>query len=186
MGVAAPKTEDELLPKDVARLALDACDNLIADATQWAVDWMSANPAWVARYQDEMARRWMLNHLHRAVNDQRHLATGGAPAHHAGNRAQENVVAFQSQLTATIADNYSRMMDAPLWGGKRIGDATPPEIRESAEQFAKSGKAMTRKANWQTAVADAAEKNGVGPTDKIRESLSERTLAKLWEESCVA
>lgn len=175
---AAEKITEEYLPSHLAREALEGTDGSRLEATAWALDWLRKHRAWADMHWEAMATAWLDKTIGREISDVRRSSV--RQSHKTGGG---DVVPFQSQLTAAIADNYSRMMDAPLWGGKRIGDATPYEIRESAEQFARNGKSLARKAYWQIAVAEHAEKNGIGPDERVRDSLSEATLARLWEEA---
>lgn len=75
-----------------------------------------------------------------------------------------------------------RLLDTPIWGGKRLADATPAELRESARQYSEKSTDMARKARWQNAIADAAAKKGNGP---VGAHLSEDAVAKLWEKANV-
>lgn len=180
---AVVKSDDEFLPRDLARLALAEAPGPLENAVAWAAEWLEKNPDWRESHRKEMEVVWLRHAINGAICHERKvsngLPTGG------GRTSASNVIPMPANtVAAAIADNYSRMMDFPLWGSsKRIGDATVAEIRASAEGFGKQGRTLLRKERWQLAVADAAEKNSDNPEAPIRESLPERTLARLWEES---
>lgn len=177
---AQRKEQTEILPIDLGRMALEATDDCMAKATDWAFDWLKQNPAWAANYAEDMARKWAEAQVGYALKVARRkigqASTSPSPV----------VVPFQSQMTAAIEANYSRMIDAPIWGGKKIGDATPQEIRESADQYHKQGSNMIRKSAWQIAIAEAAEKNGAGINEPVRKVLAPKTFEQLWEETDAA
>ena len=182
MSAVAQTQSTEMLPMDVARLALEANENSVAGATDWFLNWMRENPQWSALHTDAILRRWAMDTVTHAIKGER----VAAERQHRRNDVPSGVVPFQSALTEAVNANYCRMMDAPIWGGKKIGDATPQEIRESAHLFAENGKTMVRKAVWQNAIADAAEKNGAGINEPVRKVLSPKTFEQLWEESDAA
>ena len=85
-------------------------------------------------------------------------------------------------LAEAMSNELRRFMDMPIYGGKPIRNATPAEVRESASSYKIASRSMALQSRWQEAVAAAAEKNG--PVDApIGSTLSEATLAKLWEEA---
>lgn len=183
MGAVA-KEKDELLPKDIVRMALAASNNIVQQGVEWMLAWIMDHPEWIAVHQDAILRAWVQGHMNNELNYQRNSCLGTG-AKQKGARS-ENIVSFQSALTEAINSNYSRMMDAPLYGGKRIGDATPAEIRASAEQFQTNGKSMLKKAVWQFRVAEKAEENGCGVNEPVRTALTPKTFEELWEASDVA
>lgn len=181
---ALRKPKEGIVPKDLARMAMEASSNINVDATEWALDWMRKNPKWVSQHQDEMMRYWIGHHIrtassgnHRALRGDAGVGTALQPA---------NILPFQSALTQAVNANWSRMMDAPIWGGKKIADATPDEIRESARNFALNGNSMLRRSRFEIAIAEAAEKNGAGSNEPVRNVLSPTTFEQLWEKSDAA
>jgi hypothetical protein len=88
--------------------------------------------------------------------------------------------AFGAALGQAMRNEATRLMDMPIFGGKRLADATPEELRESARRYDLVATDARRKARFHQLVADAAAKKGDGPIGK---TLTERTLITLWEKS---
>ncbi|RYG81390.1 MAG: hypothetical protein EON59_14700 [Alphaproteobacteria bacterium] len=184
MNALAENSPAELSPAMVARMALEACENIRLDATEWMVAYIRDNPSWASCHADEMARRWANDTVGREIMTASQSTFGVRRVGHAASEA--TVVPFQSALTEAVNSNFSRLMDSPIWGGKKIGDATPEEIRESARQFGDNGRTLLRKSRWQLAIADAAEKNGAGINEPVRKVLSPKTFEQLWEQTDAA
>lgn len=172
----------DLQPHQLAKMAMENTDGSRAAGTEWIIKWLSENPNWLNAHLSDVCRDWASNQVGLQLNKSRHVSIFG------NVRKDKKPTLVQSRpLKTAIEGEYSRFMDFPLHGtGKKIGDATPAEVRESAEKFALSGRSIMRRARWQFAVADAALKNATSGTDCIRESLSEATLYNLWEESNAA
>lgn len=161
-------------PLDTARqLALAALDDAGGDL-ETAADALSAkilsSPDLIKTHLAKIVEAWAHEQIRFALRDQRKSIVRSASA------------MSRPGLDAAMRNELARLMDMPIYGGKRIGDATPAEIRASAGQYRTSARSYGVQATWQEAVAAAAEKNG--PADKpIKSTLSEATLAKLWEEA---
>jgi len=180
---ALVKENDDLLTTELVRMAMEATEYSSAAAVDWALGWIRSNPAWRAAHEEEIIRAWLVVRVGMVTKNERQAC---AEERQGGGYSTANVTPFKSALTEAVNANYSRMIDSPIWGGKRIGDATPEEIRESARQFDLHGKSMIRKARWQVAVADAAEANGAGVNEPVRSALTPKTFEQLWEEADVA
>lgn len=169
-----------LTSKEVTLLAIEAKGQIISEARQWMLDWLRKNPEWIAAHLEEVVGSWANEQLRRAVQDNNRALRGDQ---HGSMIDKTAITPFETALTEAINANYSRMMDASIWGGKKIGDATPDEIRDSARRFAENGSSMLRQHRWQSAIAEAAEKNGAGPNEPVRNVLSPTTFDQLWEQS---
>ena len=84
---------------------------------------------------------------------------------------------FASALSSAMNNEMVRLMDMPIFGGKRMADATPAEVRESAKRYELLADDTARKARWQNMVAAEAEKVGA---DVIGAALTEDALVRLW------
>lgn len=89
---------------------------------------------------------------------------------------------FGDALKGAMQAELTRMMDTPLFGGKRMRDATVEEVRESARRYALLAEDTGRKARWQELVAEAAEKKRA---KTIGTALTEKVLVELWDKSDV-
>lgn len=90
---------------------------------------------------------------------------------------------FGTALASAMEAEFTRFMEMPLFGGMPLGRSTAADVRESAAQYEKMSSTAARRARWQYAVAEAAEKNADRSDATISQTLSEATLAKLWEAS---
>ena len=159
---------------ELAEAALSDADGDVEAAANALADRLIAIPEIVKRHIREWALDWSKAQIQSTLKARRqsiirHMA---APSD-----------AFQSALTAAVSNEYRRMMDMPLWGGLRLGDATAAQVRESALKYEAMSADMRRKASWQKIVADAVEKNSDSDTATVSETLPENTLIRLWEES---
>lgn len=76
------------------------------------------------------------------------------------------------------ASNRMMLMQFQLPGGKILGDATAPEVREAASFYGKQAKDMGHKSRWLELIAANVKKNKT-----VRESLDESKLQELKRES---
>lgn len=154
------------------RLALEEANGDLVGAVNWLTSQIMAEPRIVGDEQlASWARAWAYAKVHSAIASERKTAL----------RPVTNDT-FASALSGAMQSELTRMMDTPLFGGKRLRDATVEEVRESARRYALIAEDTGRKARWQSAVADAAEKKR-GKT--IGTALDEKTLTRLWDESDV-
>ncbi|MGN6290428.1 MAG: hypothetical protein ACTHNA_14330 [Sphingopyxis terrae] len=174
--------KEKIRPHELAAMAADAVGTE-AESTSWIVDWVKADKNFLRDNLDEIVACWARNLMARYRNDERRNIVGGSRHLAASDTAPP---AYSSQLSAAINANFSRLMDRPIWGGKKIADATPEEIRASARDFSLRGNTMLREARFNNLIADAAEKNGVGINEPVRTGLSPKTFEQLWEESDAA
>ena len=148
--------------------ALDEADNNIAVAVDIVCNRVIADKALAKQLLPEMVKVWAREEVCGYVSRKR---TKIAVVANSGK--------FSASLKSTATAEVTRLMEMPLYGGKRIGDAIPSEIRDSAGQYQAAALTMATRARWQSAVADAAER--VAADKPTRETLSERDLQALWE-----
>lgn len=136
-----------------------------------------ADPKIVSSYLPEWAKTWARQRISNIVANGRakiiRVVSSAQPAETGG---------FSKALGQAMSNEFRRLMDMPIHGGKRIADATPDEVRESAAWYQQTANGYARMACWQHAVAVEAAKNG---GDTIGASLSEATLTRLWSEANV-
>ncbi len=160
-------------------LALDALNRMGGDsalAINMLADRLLADPELIEANLAAMAKSWAREQVGAALTEWRaqiiRQASGIVP----------RPPAYAGQLAAAMVAEHSRMMDFPLYGGKRLGDATIAEVRESAASYAAISRDTGRKARWQAMIAEAAAATGdeLAPIQSI---LSEATLVNLWGEA---
>lgn len=95
-------------------------------------------------------------------------AAGAAP------KAKTSIVALANGLAASL-------MNFPLAGGVRLGDATREEVLAQAGMYAATAKDAGHKARWLEAVAAR-----VAPGQRVREALTDEALSSLQEEAANA
>lgn len=166
-------------PDEIAELvaaALDDSDGNIIEAADALADKLIQTPALVKEHLRDWARSWAYHRITDILAIRRKSIVRGlaGPTPAAG---------FQNALGAAVQSEFDRLMDMPLFGGKRLGDATAAEVRESAERYDTKAKDMARKARWQIAVAEAVESGSNGEDATVRGTLAEATLIRLWEEA---
>lgn len=175
MATAARAIEPEVtggLGEKLEVAALDATGGDVVRAIDYMVERVLENEDMLRAHREEMCRIWARQRIGNALQSWRHKIIKYA----------ENPARFADQLAGAMGAEYSRLMDMPLFGGKRLGDATALEIRESANRYASISKDAARKARWQISVADAAEQGGSAELP-IKSILSEATLTKLWSDA---
>lgn len=154
------------------RMALDDAGGDMIRAVELLTSQIMAEPRIVGKEQlGTWARAWAYAKVHALVANERKSSLRPV-----GNDS------FGEALKGAMQTELTRLMYTPLFGGKRMCDATPDEVRESARRYAMIADDTGRKARWQEAVAEAAEKKR-GRT--IGEALNEKTLARLWDQSDV-
>jgi len=121
------------------------------------------------RMMPEWARAWAYDRVHELVAQRRRVILREAPSKD-----------FGPSLQVAMRNEIGRYMNTPIFGGKRLGDATPDEVRESARRYGLLANDANRKARWYEMIADAASKKGDAPISK---TLSEQALAQMWEQS---
>jgi hypothetical protein len=82
-----------------------------------------------------------------------------------------------AMLRDAIAAESARFMDRKLSSGVMVGDADQSMLIAEANRHKK-------KSRWFMAIADQLKRNGFSHS-RVRDCLSERTLAQLWVESDV-
>jgi hypothetical protein len=180
-GAARNKPAPPLAPAADPEQALKASElaaQFLADANddrdraaELLADYLLSRPALLRVHLMSLVLTWAKGQIGAALSKRREAIISAASRPDSGER-----------LVSAMRNEFTRLMDMPLYGGKRLGEATAVELRESARQYAQLAKATSTQAAWQEKVAAAAEKNG-SPTDRISAVLSEKTLAKLWEET---
>lgn len=90
---------------------------------------------------------------------------------------------FSENLRDAMRNARIRMMDDPVYGGKRLGDCTIVEVRESASEYAKMARSHDARAKFHSAVAEEAARNAQAETDRIRDVLTEQTLLRIKEQT---
>lgn len=170
--------EEVSIPK-LVREAIDSSDGTVMEASFTLKKMVLDDAALVSSLLDMVVDDWADYRVRKELTSRRTYRLGGVRTVPDTNIVEVDGAVFRNAINA----NAARMMDVPLWGGKRLGDATAEEIRQSAENYRTNGNNMLHKARWQFAVADAADKNKLGDKDRIRDILSEATISKLWEET---
>ena len=81
------------------------------------------------------------------------------------------------RVAALAEGNAAMLMDFPLPGGKRLGEATADEVRTAAEFYSKQAGNMAHKARWLSMIAARVK-------DKtVKDALTEKKLRELQKET---
>lgn len=96
---------------------------------------------------------------HRAPKPDRNIADGG-----------------QVRAARLVA---ARLMDFTLWGGRRLGDATRPELVEVIEKYESDAKANGERARWLTLVAERLKDDKT----TVAKALKEKDLLALQKKA---
>ena len=80
------------------------------------------------------------------------------------------------RLSALANAGMASLMDMPLIGGKKLGDATGPEVFASAREYLAKGTDFMRKGRWLESIGKKIGKNKV-----VRDVFTEDQLVKLRE-----
>ena len=154
------------------RLALDEAGGDAPRAVEILTDRILANPEIVQAHLPDWARAWAHAKVHGLIASKRQAIL----------RVAGRSDGFANALVGAMSNELARLMDTPIFGGKRMAEATPEEVRESATRYQALADNNARMARWQRLVADeAAAKKG----STIGETLTEATLARLWSEADV-
>ncbi|MEQ5789054.1 hypothetical protein J3454_14250 [Erythrobacter sp. NFXS35] len=178
--MSKPLSELATLAQEAIELACQ--DRAAARATLVAT--VLADAALQARHLEYIVGIWAEAEISTAITNRRATVMREVTA----SVERVNGTAFQSALREAAANNLARFADMPIWGGKRLADATPAELRESARRYALLSSDAARKSRWQELVADAADakvsaKRKATPETPIGTLLDEVTLRNLWEQA---
>lgn len=169
MANAAVVIEVEEVP--IERIALDDADGDPQAAVEILTERILAQPEIVQAHLPEWARAWAHQKIHGLISSKRQAII----------RAVNSNTSFTDALGAAMQSNYNRLMDMPIFGGaKRLADATPEEVRESAARYQSLAAINSQQARFQRKVADEAEKKGEGTIGKV---LTEEALTRIWSEA---
>lgn len=166
--VAQPEQEEfsQARQQSLIAEAYSASDGSIQAAVDTLYQLATADKTFIAEKLPEIVRAWCDERIRMHVGAIR-LSTWTPPnADPKGKGAR---------LTNAIANS---LLDFPLPGGKRLGDATPQEVRAGAAMYRMQADDMAWKARWLEKVADAA-----GRKRTISAALSESDLRKLQEQT---
>ena len=155
----------------MARACLEASADNIDTAAAAMADKLLGSPDLLREHLTTVVRQWARAQILSIIGKRRMQIVA--------NQGGQN---FRESLDTAMRNEYGRFMDMPLYGGKRLGDATPREVRESAEQYGAISKDARRKARWQEAIAAEAYKQGKAH-EPIRNTLNEAALARMWEDA---
>lgn len=167
-------------------------------AAEAMLAWMDAHPNWEKVHLPAMRTAWVNLQIGAMLSNHRRELMERTAREQQRSLALERldkVVGESPIVTATkpvvdfaaaLRENYRRMIDMPLWGGKRLGDATMAEIAESARRFHLSSKTMERQARFHAAVAAEMERLDVDPDWRAADVLSADAIDQIWEKTDAA
>lgn len=167
-AAAAKVIESEEAP--IEQLALDDAGGDPQAAVDLLTERILAQPEIVQEHLPDWARAWAHAKVHGLIASRRQRIL----------RSVNSGSLFADALGTAMNNEWTRLMDMPIFGGKRMGDSTPEEVRESAARCHSLAADYGRKARWQKMVADEAEKKGEGVIGKV---LTEDALTRLWSEA---
>lgn len=154
----------------VVRELFDDCGRDPTRTVDHLVARVKTDPAFRDQHLDAMAREWADRCVRSVMTSIRSNVV-----------AANNPSRLASALELAGRNEAVRLMDMPIWGGKRLGDATPPELDESALNYAKQSKDMAIKSRFQARIADLVRKHA-GEDATVAQAVSAATLQQAWDE----
>lgn len=154
----------------IERIALDDANGDLPTAVNLLTARILAHPEIVKQHLPEWARAWAHAKVHGLIAARRQTILRSV-----GKSSQ-----FSTALAGAMSNEMQRLMETPIFGGKRLADATPAEVRESAARYQALADNNAQMARWQRLVADAAAEKDA---ETIGAALTEATLARLWSEA---
>ena len=165
--MSAPDKLEEL---PLERIALDEADGDLPLAVEILTDRILSQPEIVQAHLRDWARAWAHAKVHGLIAAKRKAIV----------RSINSRGSFAASLAGAMSNEMLRLMDTPIFGGKRIADATPAEVRDSAARYQALADNNAQMARWQRLVADEAK-----DAETIGAALTEATLARLWSAADV-
>ncbi len=166
------RTSEKIMPDEVPleQIAFDEANGDPPKAVEILTARVLAEPEIVSAHLSDWARAWAHAKIHGILAAQRKSIL----------RSVGSSDKFGNSLAAAMSNELGRLMDMPIFGGKRLGDATPYEVRESAARYQAIANNNATEARWQLMVADEADEKGGGIIGKV---LNEETLTRLRSEA---
>lgn len=164
---AKPLTKERTL-HDEARDFLVAAKGDVALATKRMAQKALDDHAYLRRFLTETVRAGCAEAIAKAQREQRgRLWNATAP----------NPERARAQVIALAAGTIRSLMDFPLPGGLRLGDAGRDDVQVAAVFYGKQAKDMAGKSRWLHLIAQS-----LPPQKKVAEVLSLKRLEELREE----
>lgn len=149
----------------IIKRAFDQSDGTIEDATDRLFDLVTADKIFIAEHMPAILRTWCGDQIGALVGNIR-LKAWTPPNADPGQR--------QSRLTEAVMS----LLDFPLPGGKRLADASRPEVEAGALFYRKQADDMAWKARWLQLIAAK-----MGDQPNVAAALDAADLAKMQEAS---
>lgn len=161
MTAAQAETQPETFG-DLVREAWQANEGSITDASKQLFALFTSRREMVEAMMPQIAKAWCTDQVRHHVGRIRLAAV--TPFDPASGSER-----LRSVITATL-------LDFPLPGGKRLGDANSNEVREGAQFYLRSASDASHKYRWLMAVAER-----VGRANSVQTKLNEAACDALWE-----
>jgi len=166
-GQQIPDTHSKSAPSLVTR-AWDDSDGTTEDASDILFNYATRDRDFIAAKLPEIVKSWARDQIGGHVGRMR-LASWTPPNMDATGKGARFRAAFSQSI-----------MDFPLPGGQRLGDATPDDVKKGAQFYEVNASDMAHKSRWLYAVASAA-----GDASRIQDALTEAELRALQETTNV-
>jgi len=153
---------------EIVRKALDETGHDIEGAVKLARKWIEDDPALYAEHIGPMIDAALDDDARYCLKQERCTLRNAQPS-------------GETKMSATLREGHtsvaeSRMMNWPLRGGKRIGDATKADLAAEASYAMKSGQTQLISGTWYESIAKRLKAD----TDVVKKHLSERQLRRLY------
>lgn len=178
MAQAEPKTKATVNVMAKARDAMDGCNNYREGAAvllSWAERdqalWNAIMEPFAMNACISAIQKAMATYRTRIVENIKHEAAKGLTAADEASRAK-----------ALLSVNYMSVMDFPLPGGRRLGDATMADLEEAIAFTSRLRSAYTVQEKWYRKVYEMMARD---PTKRVSEVLTEDAVraARLSSET---
>lgn len=150
----------------LATRAWNESDQTLEDATDILFDCVVDDKEFLAEKMPQILRAWCYEQISSHVSRIR-LASWTAPNYQKQSKTERIRLAFSDKL-----------MDFPLIGGKRLGDASKDEVQASAASYLEQANTLAHRGRWLNAVAKKLNANTT-----VSQALTEAELRELQEKT---
>jgi hypothetical protein len=162
-----PETKAETL-RDAAKAALLQAGGDVRRATDALAARAMDEPEFLKAHYAEIIRTASYDAVSGAIRAERAIVW---------NTPQPTTIERRAQVTALASGTVRTLLDFPLPGGKRLGDATRGEVGEAADLYGSQARDMAWKARWLAHVAQS-----VPDGKRVADVLTAERLEELRQE----
>jgi len=186
--MATAPLDDEFTPTALGHLAVSHSED-VAAGIDFVMAWLNDHPDCRDAWREQIERAFARDIVSAAMTSKRgridrQEAKAGAVIGTIEPKATKRAApAPVVSMGDVIRLNSERYLDTPIWGGKRLRDATIAEVRDCARNYHITGTTMITNSRRYAAIAAAAARTGADDTATIGSTLDEQTVRHIWEKT---